>query len=253
MRKLVDAFLLVIFVAWVLFGSWYAWQSSLSPLRTEATHEQPTDETSPKSTADERIAAYTGWLATFTLALVIVSAVQIRFLIRADETARITATAAKQSADAVMAAETAQVRILPKSHKYWEVAGKYADFYPNSPGMGSFSNRITSTYAFKNYGKSLAILQEAHVRLQCSTKPPELITGFVPMLTLPDERVLAAGAVTDDFTSDLDSLLMMQEAISINEGELSIWLIGYVLYRDRPQADPQGRQPAKNHRQNIRA
>jgi hypothetical protein len=49
--------------------------------------------------ADDRIARYTLWLAIFTGALVIVSGFQGYFLIRADRTARISADAAKKSAD----------------------------------------------------------------------------------------------------------------------------------------------------------
>ena len=45
--------------------------------------------------ADERIADYTEWLAFFTAALVVVSTVQIGFLIRADKTAKTAADAAR--------------------------------------------------------------------------------------------------------------------------------------------------------------
>jgi len=197
------------------------------------------EQEKPKSTADERIADYTWWLAAFTAALVgvafiqfVISMIQIRFLIRADETASITANAAKLSADASMAAESAHVRILPQSHNYWDAAGKFAALYPNSPEMSRLSEQVVAQIVFKNYGKTLASLREASVRLQCSPEPPERLTGFIPMLSLPDERVLAANAVTDSFTSGLGPSLTMKEAIAISKGELSIWLIGHVVYAD---------------------
>lgn len=63
----------------------------------------------PYVTSEDRIADYTWWLSAFTLALVVVSAVQIGFLIRADKTARLSADAAKASADALPKTERAFV------------------------------------------------------------------------------------------------------------------------------------------------
>jgi hypothetical protein len=57
---------------------------------------------SPKitnSSPDIEIALYTRWLALFTLALVIVAAIQLIFLFKTDKTSRIAAEAAKKSAD----------------------------------------------------------------------------------------------------------------------------------------------------------
>jgi len=56
-------------------------------------------------TTDDPVAAFTAALVLFTAVLAGVSMIQVRFLIRADETARIAATAAKRSADAVRSIE----------------------------------------------------------------------------------------------------------------------------------------------------
>jgi hypothetical protein len=53
-----------------------------------------------KEAADAEIARYTLWLAIFTGMLVVVTGVQLRFLVRADRTARLTAKAALKSANA---------------------------------------------------------------------------------------------------------------------------------------------------------
>jgi hypothetical protein len=56
----------------------------------ETDHQRFTDgtgQTERPESADERIAEYTEWLAFFTAALVVVSTVQIGFLIRADKIA----------------------------------------------------------------------------------------------------------------------------------------------------------------------
>jgi hypothetical protein len=61
--------------------------------------------------ADERIADYTEWLAFFTAALVVVSTVQIGYLIRADKTARLSAESASRLAEfAKLSAEIAVMR-----------------------------------------------------------------------------------------------------------------------------------------------
>jgi hypothetical protein len=59
--------------------------------------------------ADDRIANYTLWLAILTGALVVVSFVQIRFLVRADENARNAASFAERSL-----IETQRALIAPK-------------------------------------------------------------------------------------------------------------------------------------------
>jgi hypothetical protein len=67
-------------------------------------------------------AIFTGVLALFTAVLTSVSFIQIRFLIKADETARISADAAKQSADVAERFFGTSIRALyrcrdnPKSH-----------------------------------------------------------------------------------------------------------------------------------------
>ena len=73
---------------------------------SKAGHPPPAPES-----AEDRIADYTGWLAAFTPALAGVSSIQIYFLIRADKTARITAEAAKVSAEMVTNIERAFVFI----------------------------------------------------------------------------------------------------------------------------------------------
>lgn len=60
--------------------------------------EKKSDDVVVPDKADDRIARYTFWLAMLTGGLVVVSAVQIFFLIRADKTARIMAETAQRQA-----------------------------------------------------------------------------------------------------------------------------------------------------------
>jgi hypothetical protein len=77
-------------VAWGVVG---LYSSKQPPQQTyqEASSERTTeksDQVSQAQEADDRIAAYTLWLAIFTGALVVVSAIQIGFLVRAEGATR---------------------------------------------------------------------------------------------------------------------------------------------------------------------
>jgi hypothetical protein len=72
--------------------------------------KEETSNIAPPETADDRIAQYTLLLAIFTGALVVVSAVQINFLIRSDKTARISADAARKTVSTMEATAAHQLR-----------------------------------------------------------------------------------------------------------------------------------------------
>jgi hypothetical protein len=80
------------------YRSEVAKQNSERPLQDSRMNEARSPVGSKQST-DDRVATYTLWLAVFTALLVAVSAFQISFLIRADETATRAAEAAKSSAE----------------------------------------------------------------------------------------------------------------------------------------------------------
>ena len=98
-------------LAVAIFAMGMTFQSSLPPPNQEAaqTSNPSAEHSSTKITGpnspDERIANYTWWLSAFTLALVVVSAFQGFFLIRADKTARTAANAADLNARAAIAIE----------------------------------------------------------------------------------------------------------------------------------------------------
>lgn len=93
---------LALFLGIGAFGIWSEISSQHNPA-SQAPHragEHAKPKIQPQS-SDEKVALYTEVLAWFTGVLAFVSAIQIAFLYRADQTARITANAAKVSADAV--------------------------------------------------------------------------------------------------------------------------------------------------------
>jgi len=113
-RKTIQAILVAVFVAWISFGSWYSWQSSKSPHAptNRQTAKQPDEKAAHYNpfyefwqwTTHDAVSFYTFVLAIFTGILGSVAIVQIRYLSRADETARMAAEAAKKSANASLLA-----------------------------------------------------------------------------------------------------------------------------------------------------
>jgi len=148
-RNIAYGVVLALFIAWVSFGSWYAWRSSLPP-PDQQTISQRSHPTGPNISAEDRIADYTWWVAAFTFALSIVSAFQIFFLIRADKTARITATAAKLNAQALIAAESAKVDVVALDSNIREIF--------HTTELETFKPPWVQ-YRLKNYGKSPALIR----------------------------------------------------------------------------------------------
>jgi hypothetical protein len=108
-------------------------------------------------TWDDPVAFYTFALGIFSLMLVVVSGTQIIFLIRADKTARITAEAAKQSADTVVQVERP---LLYLKNLEIEIGDTTED------GLAE----VKATFAVANLGRTPAILLEYSYRI-CDGMP----------------------------------------------------------------------------------
>lgn len=124
---------------------------------------------------EARIADYTGWLAIFTCALVLVSGLQIYFLIRADKTARISADAAKESSDAIVSSE--------RPHVFFEDL-KMDGFYltPSQEGQRRLYGRTMSfdpvypviSCKIRNRGKSPAWIKTVAMRHVLAAELPQI-------------------------------------------------------------------------------
>ena len=105
MKFRVPEIVLGVLLAVAVFAMGYVVASSVQPPSQQiekTSHGQAADEGAER-TSEKQIAYYTKWLAWFTGALVIVAGLQGYFLLRADKTARIVATAADLSARAAIA------------------------------------------------------------------------------------------------------------------------------------------------------
>lgn len=105
--------------AFLVFGASSSAQTpSKNPQASaDASSEQRAQNIPQPQSPDDRIAAYTLWLAIFTGALVVVSSLQIFFLLRADKTARISADAARLAAETTRESVTAANREFIATHR----------------------------------------------------------------------------------------------------------------------------------------
>ena len=94
-------------------------------------------------TTGDAVSFYTSAVAFFTCALVFVSAIQIRFLIRADRTARISAVAARDAANAARS-QARDTRVLQRAYLSAEPFGI-------NPYLGAGDN-VIGHVSFRNVG-----------------------------------------------------------------------------------------------------
>jgi hypothetical protein len=131
-NKLVSAFLLMLAISLactVLFFVNELWRSFKSPQQPQnQTHSEHPEYKAKHDnifadawnwTTQDPVSFYTSLLAIFTGALVIVSVIQIRYLIRADETARMSAEAAKRAAQAANSSNDLTREIFVAEQRPW--------------------------------------------------------------------------------------------------------------------------------------
>lgn len=191
-------------------------------------------EKQPKATpsADELVAHYTQWLAYSTGALVLVSAAQIGFLIRADKTGRLAAEAAKASADAAVAVELPILYAAPP-----ELAGLDEPVEPYGPYSSvdiedqiNRRNLAVGRIKVRNYGRSYAI--PSRVRFGWDVTP-SLSGNPVYKQTTPE----IAGNIIDgggerELHVHIGINLAEKEVNLLSEGSARFWLYCSIEYLD---------------------
>jgi hypothetical protein len=136
-------------------------------------HESEAARGATKDETDEALARYTFWLAILTGGLVIVSAGQGYFLLRADKTARITAEAAQ--------AQTQNFEKLERPYVYiFDPAGLEFEHNREDP-------YYYVKYKVANYGKTPATIEALLVGVNVGQSPsePHQILGWHNLLRLP--------------------------------------------------------------------
>ena len=150
-------------LAVAIFAMGAVYQSSHSPQQQQQTVGNPNaaakNGAAEMSVAEDKIASYTGWLAFFTLALVVVSATQIGFLIRTDKSTTISAEAAKLKATIMLAVESRMPLIVDlKLVEYSHIPGENALAERLLPGPIQPNCRFL--LAFENKGRTPVVMSE---------------------------------------------------------------------------------------------
>jgi hypothetical protein len=187
----------------------------------QAKAEQHTANTPTPLTANDRIADYTGRLALFTFALVIISSVQIYFLTRSDKTARLSAEAAKGSAETADRA----LRITQRAFVFAQGFGSGPNIHPSGDG-----DRVEEYWFFApvvNVGNTPAT--NARIRIDTQTFPT--IKNREPFFAHPIGGSQAVIGPRIEIKSQYRTVpieVLLQ--VWRNEAELYVWT--FLEYRD---------------------
>jgi hypothetical protein len=150
----------------------------------------------------------------------------------------VAANAARQSADALVVAEQAQLlavfgvsnipHVLSELGKHERSTG---DVVPPEEEVTTPKERVYVQYAFKNYGRTPAILKEISHELRLWNRLPEELR-YSPIPAMPKELAVVAGASTEALQCTLMVPLTVEAATSIRTGDSFLWLYGHVVYED---------------------
>lgn len=183
--------------------------------------------------AAQTVAYYTKVLAWFTAALAIVSAFQLWAIRRSDETARIAANAAKDSADAVIAME--QPIILAKTpEQFLRVAGPIPDLGPyggtvltSAPNRYSAFNDLT----FENHGRTHAYPRRLYLGWSIGPELP-VVPAFQKTIESPKDSLIKAGIGARVGTRNICIQASIEEVASMAARMSFIWVFGKLEYSD---------------------
>jgi hypothetical protein len=212
---------LVAAILFVLLFSWQIWVAAIHPDHQGAYHpasQYAAKETKP-GTPDERLAAYTFWLATFTGLLAIIAIAQGFFLIRADKTARISAEAASASLE--LSKTTAQRQL----RAYVHVSGAIV----RDP-LDNMKRRVV--LSTKNYGQTPAYDVTMWI-VTCVREFPltESKLGPPPHGFRKGKQILPPGGKEGDIVSPISPLNVREDAL-LKSGAAAIYAAGEIRYRD---------------------
>jgi hypothetical protein len=141
------------------------------------------------------------------------------------------ADAARRSADALVAAERAQLLSIVEVSNIPHILSELGRSERSESTGAATSEKPVVQYAFKNYGKTPAILKDISHDLRHWKEPPEVLR-YAPLSTPPKERAVMAGGSTEPLQCLLVVPLSAEAAASIRAGDSFFWLYGRVLYDD---------------------
>lgn len=179
-------------------------------------------------TTDDPVAAFTAVLGLFTAVLAGVAVIQVRFLVRADETARAAAIAAKRSADALISLE-----------RPWMVAVvsdvSLSNGIANVTGETPFEFEVP--IKFVNEGKTTAFIGIFRTRSVVSIyrsrpKSSDVEQAQGTSIKIDMEGLAVRPGAQETFSLGLELVISQDIADAILNGDEVVWLFGYLEYTD---------------------
>jgi hypothetical protein len=192
----------------------------------EKSSTQASNEIARPQGTDERIASYTGWLAVFTCALVVISGCQIYFLTRADKTARISADAAKDAAEAMRRSVTVSADTAKRQLRAYVNVATASVYDPADPERRKVAIEI------KNFGHTPAHKNIIWVSVTVREYPLEKDTL---QKELPGNVRSASESLPAGRTSVIEVSVPPQSGWAearIREGTGAIYASGQITYTD---------------------
>ena len=187
-------------------------------------------------TEKDPLAVYTLLLVIFTAVLAGVSGFQIYFLSRADKTARISADAAKTSADAATAAvksaaqtDPAVLTVVIVSHTFGEAT--YRIIPPTNNGV-SVTPISDILYVIRNYGNTAAVIRKVSNVIEMKTSAPSSASLKPYLYPITEYTIAPGGSLADRLRCGLSRPLMHEEATSIRSGTTWLWFCGQIIFDD---------------------
>jgi hypothetical protein len=219
-----------VIAALLCLAAWLAWMDVTS-FQRQAHYQVPisADKSSNSKTInvtpEERLAEYTGWLAVLTVALVLASVVQGFFLLRADKTARITALAAKRSADAAIGVEL-PILVPVDIALLRDLGGGVQNYVVGYPDTASiFRLRL------RNLGRTAAELTSQGVEWRVLKQLPK-----IPIYT--SNFAFTRGSFCEPTQPSPMQILRFpinlqpDEVRDISENTKFLWLYGRIIFKD---------------------
>jgi hypothetical protein len=203
LRQIANAVAIAGFAGLLLGFVFVEWHISSLPPRNQRESQQSDKHPAKKTQqiieterADYRIARYTLWLAILTGALVVASCIQGYFLLRADKTARISAYAARDAANASSVAAEASIRQAKIAETALVQLERPYIFIFGVRGIkqDSETQEFFVEYTVANYGKMPAIIEAPHIGFDISESgEPPLPTLMFDGHSLRTSPILQAG------------------------------------------------------------
>ena len=169
------------------------------------------------------------WTAIAGMAIALFTVILGLFTVSLANSTRIAALAASHSAEAAVAAERARFYFVEGDNNFMD----YVRFAASWSGPSAFESRMAkgrpfAKFSFRNYGKTLAVIQEIHFGLNFSSEPFD----FTYQARKITEHMIAARGDTETIVCVADEPLSIKETRDLWRGDSYLWLYGKIYYKD---------------------